>query len=809
MAQSSKDTGPAENEADDRDDLSDEAVLKEVRDRMEKIIGADMRNRTSHKEDFDFVYVQGAQWSSDLRARRTTWQEPCLEFNQLKQFVNQVVNDMRQGRPGVRVHPASGAASEETAQILQGIIRGIEYDSKAETTYDEAFKSAVVGGRGYWRICSDYTNAESFDQSLMIKQIPDAMAVYSDLDYQEPDGSDKAWYIVTEKVHKDVFKSQWPDAKPLSFDDPGSKNWMEGESIVVADYYRRSCSKKTMVLMSDGNRGFKDTMPKTLPPGVTVLKEREVEQYKVEWYKIAGGQQVLAEYDWPGTIIPIVQVVGDECIIDGKRLYQGLIRHARDAQTMFNYGMTQQAVHLALTPRAPWVADNDAIEGYEEVYRDANQRNFSVLPFHAYDKQGRALPPPARTAPSLVDAGWFSFSQSMTGMIKSTIGMYENSLSQKGNETSGKAILAKERQGDNATFHLVDNLAKGIALTGRILLEVIPKFYDTQRIVHIVGKDDIRKMVSINQVSIDGSLNAIRMNDITSGEYSVTTDSGPSYATKRQEDADKLLQLVQAFPPVAQVAPDLIVQALDVNDAREIAQRLKMALPPAIQQAEAMKEKGQRPPDPQIMQQMMQMQSQLQQAQQIMQELQQKLQQAESGVQAKMQIAQMDNQAVLLKAQADTKLRVDQAQMDAQIAIEKAKIDSQTQLTKAQIDQQTSMERARMEQQTKLAIEDMKHANEAPAEDMTQVMQAIESLAHAAKAPRNMSFEMDDQGNIIGGTSSTEVEIPVMAGATGGAGAVLGAVQNLAHKLLAPKKHVLQFDSKGNIIGGTAVPVVH
>lgn len=672
------------------EDTKDHAgLLQEARERFEHICEVDKDNRDCQRMDTRFVYSPGEQWPEDVKAQRGQWKELCLEFNQLKQFVAQVVNDQRQNRPGIRVHPADGEASKETAEIIQGLIRSIEYDSKAEAVYDNAFQNAVVGGRGWFRIRSEYVDDEGFDQKLVIDPIFDSNTVYADIDYQQPDGSDRKYVFVTETINRKEFARQYPDAEPLDWDGL-DRHWANStDDVIVADYYRRVCTVRTKVRMSDGAEGWKDEMP-TPPEGVEIVTSREVEVYTVEWYKIAGGQQVLATYEWPGTMIPVICTTGDDIMMDGKRVYQGLTRHARDAQSMLNFGMTQQAIHLSLTPRAPWVATADQIEGYEEIWKDANIKNYSVLPYNHVDN----VPPPQRTAPSMPDAGWGNWCNMMISMIRSTIGMYENSLGMRGTESSGKAIVAREKQGDNATFNYVDNLSRAIALAGRIICEVLGKYYDTKRIVHTVGLDGTREEVIINQVTADpdNPTQAIIDNDITTGKYSVTVEAGPSFATKRQESAETLSALVQAYPPLMQVAGDIVMRAQDIPDAEALAERLKMTLPPTVQQAIASKQKGGPQPDPQMLAELQQKDQQLQQAVQTMDAMHEKVQELESGTQAKMQQAEIEAQ-----------INVQKAAKEAEVAIEKARIDAQTKIEVALINKDADIEVAQIQAGLKMA----------------------------------------------------------------------------------------------------------
>jgi len=660
------------------------SIIKEAVERYDYVNTVDKENKEAAAEDTKFVYVAGAQWPDQIKKERKDADEPCLEFPQLKQFVNQVVNDQRQNRPGIRIHPAGAEASKEVAELLQGVIRGIEYASQAEAAYDTGFQHSVVGGRGYWRIGSKYESEKSFNQILCIQRIADPNTVDLDPDYIEPDGSDRNWGFVSERVKKDEFKDRWPKAKALSWDPGTSPRWYNSdEEVVVADYYRRVCEDADLVALSDGSTMYDDELPPQLPPGLTVVDRRQVDRYRIEWYKIAGGEQILEQYDWPGTILPIVCCMGDEVIVEGKRHFYGLIRQARDAQRMYNYKKTAEVQRYALAPKAPFIAPVEAITGYEGIWKTANKQPYSTLPYHAYTDDGRALPPPQRVAPAPMEGAWAQSAEMDKQDMKSVIGMYENSLGLHGSETSGRAIMAREKQGDNSTFHFVDNLSRAIALTGRIIVELIPHYYDTQRLVTVVKMDDTREQVTINQPvpgaadPITGAVNAVMQNDVTSGEYAVTVEAGPSFATRRQELSDSLMQLVQSFPPMMQFAGDLVVGAMDFPDADKLAERFKAMFPPPIQQMLQAESGGQ---DPQVAQLQQQLQQVQQQAQQALQGMQQQLQQTQQQLQSK----QLDNQSrteIEQIKQQTAHMQADYKRMEAVLDLLKTMLTVQAQQT--------------------------------------------------------------------------------------------------------------------------------
>lgn len=729
-------------------------LLREARERFDRSFDADHQNRKNAADDTRFVYETGAQWSQQVKDQRKQagCDDPMLEFNQCKQFVHQVVNDQRQNRPGIRIHPASGDASEEVAETLQGLIRGIEYASQAEAIYDTGYQQAVVGGRGFWRVISEHESPDSFNQNLKIISIPDPLTVYPDPDFLMPDGSDMNYCFVIDTVNKADLEAEHPGMDVSSWPNTEShQKWIRGDEVVVADYYRRVKKPRTLVALEDGETLWKDEYDQIPEPKPPIVKERESEDFTVEWYTLAGGEVVLKQTEWPGTIIPVVQDLGDTIMVDGKRTIQGLIRQARDSQSLFNFAMSAQAIHLAATPRSPYMMLEGQAEGYEGIYKNANRVSYGflyykpvLLPDGSYH-----VAPPSRNAPSMPDVGWQQMGQGLTGLLRSTMGgLYESSLGMQGQETSGRAITAREKQADNATFHYADNHARAIALTGRIIVELIPHYYDTERIVHLVHEDDERELAKINEQRMvpdeTGALVAIKNNDVTTGKYAVVVSSGPSYATKRQEGADMLMQIVQAVPDIMKVAGDIVVRAQEIPDAEILSERLKFLLPPQIQQAEQAKAQGQQQLPAEVQQMLMQ-------AQQATQELQQQLQaciaeneKLKAGDEADLAKQQMANDASLLVAAMNnaTKLLMDSMQPEP---VGPAEIGPDGQpLPQAQPQRPQVPMGAQM-----LLVGEL-------TKQVMAMGQQMAAMAKTVSAPRQVTLQMDPMGNPVGAVSTVQ-----------------------------------------------------
>jgi hypothetical protein len=119
-------------------------------------------------------------------------------------------------------------------------------------------------------------------------------------------------------------------------------------------------------------------------------------------------------------------------------------------------------------------------------------------------------------------------------------------------------------------------------LLGAALIDLIPKIYDSERTVRILREDESHVPVRINVPVMGVGGKPVLLNDLSQGTYDVRVKIGPSYATRRAEAADSMLQFIQAVPQAASVAGDLVARNMDWPGADEIAERLRRMLPPQI-----------------------------------------------------------------------------------------------------------------------------------------------------------------------------------------------------------------------------------
>jgi len=587
-------------------------LLDTMRSRFSLAIAAYSDTREDELDDLRFMAGSpdnNWQWPADVLATRGSVQgqtinaRPCLTINKLPQHVRQVTNEQRQNRPSGKVIPADDRADVRVAEIFDGMVRHIQYISDADVAYDTACDNQVTYGEGYIRILTEYIRDDSFDQDIKIGRIRNSFSVYMDPTIQDPCGADAKWCFITEDVTKEEYERLFPDAMPVSsiqtqgVGDASLAQWLAEDMVRIAEYFFYEYAPATLNLYPGNVTAFEKT-----PQDAALrqmfgkpLRSRQADRRKVKWVK-SNGYEVLEERDWAGKWIPVVRVVGNEWEVDGQMHVSGLVRNAKDAQRMYNYWVSQEAEMLALAPKAPFIGYGGQFEGYEMQWKTANTNNWPYLEVNpdVTDGAGAPLPLPQRAAPPLAQTGLIQAKMGASDDIKATTGQYDSSLGATSNERSGRAILARERQGDTGTYHYVDNLARAVRHVTRQLIDLIPKIYDTERIARIIGIDGNVDMVKINptqpepvkEIRDENGIVLEKIYNPSVGVYDVMVTTGPGYMTKRQEALDAMSMLLQSNPQLWSVAGDLFIKNMDWPGAQEMAARFAKIIDPKVMEGE-------------------------------------------------------------------------------------------------------------------------------------------------------------------------------------------------------------------------------
>jgi hypothetical protein len=564
-------------------DSSEDTRINDAKKFLNLCNDVDSNNRAEALDDVRFC--AGDQWPVDVQNSRVLESRPCLTINKVDAYVRQICNQIRQQRPRIKVQGMNNEADAKLAEILSGVCRHIEYQSSADVAYDTAAEYAVKMGWGYFRVMTDYISPDSFEQEIYIRPIDNPFTVYFDPNSQLPDGSDAERCLITTVLSKKTFRAMYPgknDGQGFTSRGTGDSDseWVTKEDVRVAEYFYTVRTPAKLVLLSDGTSVYEEELPDPEvldEAGIEIVERRDTYKKQIKWCKLTA-MEVLEETDWAGKYIPVIPVYGQTAVIDAKHKKFGLVRMAKDPQRMYNYWTTALTESVALAPKAKWLMAEGQDEGHENEWAMANIKAMPVLRYKQTDTEGRVAPTPTRLQPEPPPAGIVTATQGMSNDLMTVVGIYDPSQLPQGN-MSGKAIAGQQQQVDMVNFHYYDNLTRSIAYCGRIILDLIPKIYDTERVMRIIGADEKPEIITLNQrVTTEDGVEKI-LNDVSVGRYDVVMDTGPGFATKRGEAVEAMMTLLAADPTLMATAGDLIFRNMDFPGAEIIADRMAAANP--------------------------------------------------------------------------------------------------------------------------------------------------------------------------------------------------------------------------------------
>ena len=672
------------------------------------------------------------QWPANIKADRDSDQRPCLTINRLPIFIRQVTNQQRQSRPAIQINPVDSSSDPDTAEVIQGIVRHIETQSNADVAYDTACDHQVTIGRGFIRIVIDWSDVNPWEQEIRIKRVRNPFTIYFDPACQEVDYRDARFAFVVEDVPRDEFiRLYGSDAatNQMLFQSIGDRSgdWYPEGKVRIAEYFYVEIEEERVSLLSNGEQMSSATLANPdvkeflADTGVTILRTRTIKKQTVKWAKITGSA-VLEEGEWPGRWIPIVPVLGDEIDMNGEVDLKGMVRDAKDPQRMYNYWVSAETEMIALAPRAPFIGYEGQFAGHEEQWKLANRRNYPYLEAKPVSLNGQLAPLPQRNVAEPPIMALVAATRQSDNDLKAVTGFYDASLGEQGPESSGKAILARQKQGDISNINWLDNLGRAIRSVGRQIVDLIPKVYDTPRVMRIIGIDQQSKTVLVGpQAALPSSpeeatdrklpegLAGIYALDV--GQYDVTTTVGPSYQSRRQEAVASMTAFIGAFPAAAPLLGDVLAESMDWPGAKIVAERLKKMLPPGIQD----KKPGEPEVPPEVQQQMQQMAEMLKKSAAAIDEMKQIIETKQIEAQAK---ERSDTRQI----EARERLAMIEAQKDMAIAALGSKTDAAIEMAK----QQRTEFATKLAQDHDVGLQALNHAHE-------RVMSAS-ALADAARS---------------------------------------------------------------------------
>lgn len=583
-------------------EINQEKLIEEALEQFDKDYNADEKNRKLGVEDLRFI--AGEQWPKEIYDARVKKKRPTLTINRHPAIIDVITGEMRQNKVNIDIVAVGEDSDPKVAEIIEGIIRNIEYESQADTAYDNAKECAAECGRGFFRIITEYNSDDTFEQDIKIKRIADPFCVTWDSSAAELDLSDAKRFFISYFIDNKDFEKRYKDKELIDFklvkEESLLNKWVAEGKIRIAEYWRKhEYRKQKMFLFSDNTTMNEDEFKNPelfklvnkytnkdgtikhsdeFPDDFKPVKWREISLYRIEQFIISGKEILEGPKFWPGKYIPIIPVWGKEINILGERILRGIIRDSKDSARMYNYWASRQAEGLLVSPRTPLILTEKMIKNYENMWNEFNDNIEPYIFINAVSLEQYAQL--KRIEPPSINIGASEEREFCAQEIKETTGVFRPSLGDVSPETAGVAIRERKIQTSISMFAYFDNFVRSIIYLGVQLLDLLPKVIDTERVLKLIGKDGKSSSEKLTNELIE---------KFKKGKFTLVVKPGPGYTTQRQEAVDSMNALMKSAPGISQLIADLVVRNLDFPGADRVADRIERTIPIDVKSAEEIK----------------------------------------------------------------------------------------------------------------------------------------------------------------------------------------------------------------------------
>lgn len=666
---------------------------------------AEHDNREHVREVNLFLYKRDGQWDPDILSTVRSSGRPAYTFDKCNPIVDSISSKIEQADFIIKVAPAGGGASKEVAETYDGIIRNIQNISNADDIYNSATRDMVSSGLGGFRVVQEEVDSDSFDQDLLIKPISNYVdRVWFDPSAELPDQSDADYVFVLQSLSVEKYDVLFPDGSGQSVgqDMTSEAYTFKGENVVVGEIFYKKPTTITLILMSndaiysvdDEFETIVDELAAMNPP-ITEVKRRVRESFTVYQRLFDGSDWLNEEEETAFKLLPVVPMFGNFKIIENKTVYWGAIDKTLDSQRVYNYARSRQIEEGALSPREKFFMTEDQMEGNEDTLATLNTNTDPVQRYTHVEGQ----PPPFKVGGYNVNPGLEVTAQAASADINAITGQFGANMADNPRFQSGEAIDLQQKAGNANNIKYLRAREVAQTLTCKILIGAIPKVYDQQRQIRLLGEDNSEEIVTVNQAVFDDELGEnVILTDLSQGTYDVTCKSGTSFSNRQDETVKAITEIAAVDPSIIQKNGDILYGNMTHPGMKIIGERerLRILLEGGIPQDQQTEEE-----------------------QQMLQQLQQ--QQQEQGGEN-----DVIDQANLMIAQAEqTKAEVEQQKV--LILQQKAEIEIQEKQLKLNLDEgRLELERDKLDAQ--IANNQQKNDLEAQKLAMADMKQEVDEL---------------------------------------------------------------------------------
>jgi hypothetical protein len=562
------------------------AVHDKAMQRFDAIAEATQEERALALQDRRFAFIAGAQWEDEWADQFEN--SIMVEINKTAAGLEKIINDYRENRVTVNFRAADGKASEDTADMLDGLFRADAYRSKAQQGFDNAFEEGVAGGYGAWRLCNEYEDEydpENDHQRIRIEAIVDAdQSVFWDPNAKLYDKSDAMYCYVIAAVAKEAFIEEWGADKLIDWPEGIVKphyDWYTPDIVRVAEYYEVEIKSETVhifqnVIVNEDQRFWHSelddqTKAELAQQGWQEVRQRKAKRRRVHKW-ILSGSEVLKDCKYiAGDQIPVIPFYGQRRFIDNMERCQGHVRKAKDPQRVYNSQISKLTETASASPIERPIFTPQQIAGHEQSWAEANLNRsaYALINPLIDESTGQIVSagPIGKVEPPQLQPVLAALIQVTSTDIAELTNSNDGADEVKSNISADAMDIAATRT-DAKSIVYMDNMRQSMQRCGEVYLSMAREVYfEEGREVDTMGPNGEEGTATIAEPYTDERGRFSIRNDLTKGKYKVISDVTEATTTRRDKTVKTLVNVAQiagaADPELAMASLNTAIMNMD------------------------------------------------------------------------------------------------------------------------------------------------------------------------------------------------------------------------------------------------------
>ena len=598
-----------------------------VKNNIEKGFLYFKNNNKLYNEFIRFVFKSSI--SPTDRSVNNELDKPNMEFNILEAFISRLCGEFSKMDPGFTVRAKEGVklANPDLIELVNAHLKAAFSGGDKNSLSYHLYRDILSGGFSVAKIFTDYADEMAFDQAIYIEHVFDpTLTVFDPLARKSHKGDGR---FAAELFPKSVDEAEdmygadiVKDMKFTRDTNIAGFNWsyrnQQEDIILFAEYFCKKIRKTKIFKLANGHsvteKQYEAFMDKWEKAGIIeqapiILKQRMSDIETIDMYTITG-TKIVDHKETNFSMLPLVFFDGNSVIVrdsmdaQAEQVIRPYVYHARDTQRMKNFAGQSLCNEIENLVQHKWTAPIEGIpanKDYQEAYTSPQKANVVLYNQFMDGNPDQPLNPPREIMRAPIPPELTSTFSLADNTVQVILGSYDAALGANDNDISGIAIMQGAMHSNAAAMPYTMGFIDGWARCGEIYLNLLPKYYVTQRSIPVVKPNGKRDFYEINKKGGQG----IKFDyDVSALEVSIKP--GINYEVQKQiamKTIEHLMAVSESFKEfMNQNGLEVLLDNIDIRGIDKLKAMVDEWMQQQKQAAAQAQEKSAKQPTPEQIQ---------------------------------------------------------------------------------------------------------------------------------------------------------------------------------------------------------------